>query len=38
MMALEMNTQFNDTQQNRGKLYSLAVEKATRTEGAECKS
>jgi hypothetical protein len=33
-MALEINTQFNDTQQNRGKLYSLAVEEDTRTLGS----
>jgi len=33
-MALEINTQFNDTQQNREKLYSLAVEEDTRTLGS----
>ena len=29
-MVLEINTEFDDTQQNKGKLYSLAVEKDTR--------
>jgi hypothetical protein len=30
---LEINTQFNNTQQNRTKLYSLAVEEDIRTSG-----
>jgi hypothetical protein len=34
MMAIEINTQFIDTQQNRGKPYSLAVEENTRTLGS----
>jgi len=34
MMTLEINMQFNDTQKNRGKLYSLAVEENTRTLGS----
>jgi len=32
-MVLQINTQFNDTHQNRGKLYSLALEKDTHTLG-----
>ena len=35
MMALEINTQFNDTQQNRGKWYSLAVEEDIRALGSK---
>ena len=35
MMALEINTQFNDTQQNIGKLYSLVLEEDTRALGSK---
>jgi hypothetical protein len=33
MMMIEINTQFNNTQQNRQKLYSLAAEEDIRTLG-----